>query len=49
MQLDLGEPVDIAGDSLRVSLLPRLWGSLMVSLWGSLRGSLGVSLKEDRR
>ena len=53
MKLDLGEPVDLAGDSLRPRLGFSLWGipggSLRVSLMGSLCRSLRDSVEEDRR
>ena len=56
MKLDLGEPVDLAGDSLRPRLGFSLWASLVGSLragltrslWGSLWDSLRASLKEDK-
>ena len=36
MKLDIGEPVDLTGGSMRGSLWHSLRGSLMGSLWDSL-------------
>ena len=49
MQLDLGEPVDLAGGSLWDSLLDSLRRNLLDSLGVSPWGSLRTSLLEDRR